>query len=194
MSASITETSTIFCATCPEGSRASGKWSLIFIVAAHGKKNTNVMPWEHGTRQEGGSLAQAVARDFKTAGIDGVNGDTMNGIGKEFPAAADAEGHPLAFEPEVSLRDLADLQWDPLSWGYWQYPPVPSVDRYKWFEPRHLIIRMNTPARGSCAETATTTRKASSGIFRAILLWINTANICSCPPGRIAPERSAFVA
>jgi iron(II)-dependent oxidoreductase len=97
-----------------------------------------MMPWEAGTRQEGVSLAKAVARDFQLAGIDGVNGDTMPGIAKEFPDAAEAVGHSLAFQPEDPLGDLAQLQWDSMNWGYWSYSAVPVVDRYKWFESRHL--------------------------------------------------------
>jgi len=31
------------------------------------------------------------------------------------------------------------LAWNNMSWGYWQYQPVPVVSRYKWVEPRHMI-------------------------------------------------------
>ena len=97
-----------------------------------------MMPWEAGTRAEGLPLKDAVARNFKEAGIDGVNGDTMNNIGPEFLAAADAAGHPLAFEPEGGISNLANIQYDAMNWGYWPRPHMPSVDRYKWIEPRHL--------------------------------------------------------
>ena len=97
-----------------------------------------MMPWEKGTRDEGLPLQEAVAKNFKEAGIDGVNGDTMNNIGPEFLAAADAVGHPLAFEPECGFNNLANIQYDAMSWGYWPRSPVPPVDRYKWIEPRHL--------------------------------------------------------
>jgi formylglycine-generating enzyme required for sulfatase activity len=97
-----------------------------------------MMPWEKGTREEGLPLKDAVAKNFKEAGIDGVNGDTMNGVGQDFMAAADAVGHPLAFEPEGGTRNLADLQYDTLSWGYWPRSHAPPVDRLKWLEPRHL--------------------------------------------------------
>jgi formylglycine-generating enzyme required for sulfatase activity len=96
-----------------------------------------MMPWEAGTREEGVSMAEAVARDFKEAGIDGVNGDTMGGVPKEFLDAARAQNHLLAFEPECQMSDIAMVQWDLLSWGYWDKPPSPLVDRYKWLEPRH---------------------------------------------------------
>jgi formylglycine-generating enzyme required for sulfatase activity len=95
-----------------------------------------MMPWEAGTRQEGVTLAQAVARDFAEAGIDGVNGDTMRGIPKEFLDACQARNHLLVFEPELEIP-LEDVQWDVLGWGYWPYPPEPVVDTYKWLESRH---------------------------------------------------------
>jgi len=97
-----------------------------------------MMPWEAGTREEGLPLKGAVARNFREAGIDGVNGDTMNGIGPEFVAAADAVGHPLAFEPESGIENLTNIQTDLMSWGYWSRSHVPPVDRYKWVESRHL--------------------------------------------------------
>ncbi len=31
------------------------------------------------------------------------------------------------------------LNWDSMSWGYWQYPFVPMVSRGKWLEPRHMV-------------------------------------------------------
>lgn len=97
-----------------------------------------MMPWETGTRAEGVPLKDAVAQNFKEAGIDGVNGDTMNNIGPEFFAASDAAGHSLAFEPEVGFKDLANIQYDAMNWGYWPRSAAPPVDRYKWIEPRHL--------------------------------------------------------
>ena len=97
-----------------------------------------MMPWEAGTRIEGLSLKDSVAHEFALAGIDGANGDTMWGLPKEFLAAADAEHHPLAFEPECGIGGLGNIQWNCLTWGYWYHPPIPTVDLCKWIEPRHL--------------------------------------------------------
>jgi formylglycine-generating enzyme required for sulfatase activity len=113
------------------------------MIAQFHKRGVHVlfpmMPWEAGARDEGVPLKDAVARDFKQAGIDGVNGDTMSGIGKEFWDAGMAVDHPLAFEPECGLGgDLSNLQWDVMTWGYWPYPAAPVIDRYKWLEPRHM--------------------------------------------------------
>ena len=31
------------------------------------------------------------------------------------------------------------LAWNNQSWGYWEYPFVPSVSKLKWLEPRHMV-------------------------------------------------------
>lgn len=98
-----------------------------------------VMPWDAGTRDEGVSLPAANARILKEVGADGVNGDTMTGIPKEYRIASDHTGHILAFEPEVGLQDETELPWNNLTWGYWRYSFIPAVSKYKWLEPRHMV-------------------------------------------------------
>jgi gamma-glutamyl hercynylcysteine S-oxide synthase len=98
-----------------------------------------VMPWDVGTRSEGVPLQVAAARDMKAIGADGINGDTMGGMGREFRTASDATGHPLVLEPENPLSDDGMLAWNNMSWGYWQYQPIPVVGKYKWIEPRHMV-------------------------------------------------------
>ncbi len=98
-----------------------------------------VMPWDVGTRAEGVPLWAAAARDMKAIGADGINGDTMGGIGREFRTASDDCGHPLVLEPENGLSDDGMVAWNNMSWGYWQYQPVPVVSKYKWIEPRHMV-------------------------------------------------------
>ena len=98
-----------------------------------------VMPWDVGTRPEGVPLCEAAARDMRAIGADGINGDTMSGIGREFRNASDDAGHPLVLEPENRLADDGMVAWNNMSWGYWQYQPVPVVSRYKWIEPRHMV-------------------------------------------------------
>ena len=98
------------------------------------------MPWDVGSRDEGTPLAEAVARDMKTIGADGVNGDTFVGMGKEFLTAFDAVAHPLALEPEVGVSDDSMLQWNTMSWGYWPANQIiPPVSKYKWLESRHMV-------------------------------------------------------
>ncbi len=98
-----------------------------------------VMPWDTGTRPEGVPLWVAAARDMKAVDADGINGDTMGGIGREFRTASDDCGHPLVLEPECALGNEAVLAWNNMGWGYWQYQPIPVVSKYKWIEPRHMI-------------------------------------------------------
>lgn len=98
-----------------------------------------VMPWDKGTREEGLSLEQAIARDLKEIGADGINGDTLNGMGREYRQASDDSGHVVALQPENPLSDQSMLSWNTMSWGYWHYKPTPVVSRYKWVEPRHMV-------------------------------------------------------
>ncbi|HLN04495.1 MAG TPA: formylglycine-generating enzyme family protein [Bryobacteraceae bacterium] len=98
-----------------------------------------VMPWEQGTRDEGAPNWVATARLMAEIGADGVNGDTFNGMPRAFRDASDATGHPLVFEPEVYRGDEERLAWNQQAWGYWEYPFVPSISKFKWLEPRHMV-------------------------------------------------------
>ena len=98
-----------------------------------------VMPWDMGTRPEGVPLWVAAARDMKEIGADGINGDTFSGIPREFHDAANTVGHPLALEPECEMKDPGMIAWNIMSWGYWDYQPIPVVSKYKWIEPRHTV-------------------------------------------------------
>ncbi|MGA2031502.1 MAG: SUMF1/EgtB/PvdO family nonheme iron enzyme [Thermoguttaceae bacterium] len=98
-----------------------------------------VMPWDVGTRPEGVPLHAAAARDMQAIGADGINGDTMGGMGREFRKTSDDCGHPLVLEPENQLGDDGMVAWNNMSWGYWQYQPIPVVSKYKWIEPRHMV-------------------------------------------------------
>ena len=99
-----------------------------------------IMYWDHGTRDEGLPMEQGLANFAALIGADGLNGDTMSPVPREFYTASLQAGRPLALEPENGLREeIQALAWNVLSWGYWwPYQPVPGVDRYKFIEPRHL--------------------------------------------------------
>jgi iron(II)-dependent oxidoreductase len=99
-----------------------------------------IMYWDHGTRDEGVPMPQRMAELAKEIGADGLNGDTMSPVTREFYAASLKVGHPLALEPENGLADASEaLAWNIMSWGYWwPYQAAPAVDRYKFIEPRHL--------------------------------------------------------
>ena len=97
-----------------------------------------MMMWDEGTSAPSGPWPQAIAELMKQIGADGVNGDTQDGVPLGFSLAAEAIGHPLAFEPEQSPTD-EDLSWDVLNWGQDGFPFVPMVDRFKWLETRHMV-------------------------------------------------------
>jgi gamma-glutamyl hercynylcysteine S-oxide synthase len=98
-----------------------------------------VMPWDVGTRPEGVPLWEAAARDMKAIGADGLNGDTYSGVPIEFWKAAEDIAYPLAIEPECPMQDQAMIIWNIMSWGYWDYQPIPVVSKYKWIESQHMV-------------------------------------------------------
>ncbi len=51
-----------------------------------------VMPWDTGTRDQGEPLWAAIAKEMTAIGADGVNGDTMPGVPKEYREASDQSG------------------------------------------------------------------------------------------------------
>jgi formylglycine-generating enzyme required for sulfatase activity len=97
-----------------------------------------VMVWDQGTRDVGVPNWEATAKAMADIGADGVNGDTLDGIPRAFRTASDQTGHPIALEPEGGPSDEA-LQWNNLTWGYWKYPFVPMISRFKWLESRHMV-------------------------------------------------------
>ena len=97
-----------------------------------------MMMWDQGTRDSGMSWPDAIASLMAEVGADGINGDTQDGVPLAFSLAAEKTGHPLAFEPENGPSDEA-LAWNVMTWGQYQYPFAPLVDRYKWLEPRHMV-------------------------------------------------------
>jgi iron(II)-dependent oxidoreductase len=97
-----------------------------------------MMMWDQGTRQPSEPWPQAIAARMKQIGADGINGDTQDGVPLAFPQAAEKIGHPLVFEPEGGPND-EDVSWNLMTWGYYTYPFIPTVARYKWLETRHMV-------------------------------------------------------
>jgi iron(II)-dependent oxidoreductase len=97
-----------------------------------------MMMWDQGTRDPGKPWPQAIAELMAEIGADGINGDTQDGVPLAFSVAADKVSHPLAFQPEDGPSDEA-LAWNVMTWGQYNFPFVPLVDKYKWLEPRHMV-------------------------------------------------------
>lgn len=96
-------------------------------------------PWDMGTRDEGTSDWTAQAQLMAEVDADGILGDTMDGVPQSFLASSEKAGHPLALQPE-GLPPEEALKWNEMTWGYWSYPFVPMISRYKWLEPRHMPV------------------------------------------------------
>jgi formylglycine-generating enzyme required for sulfatase activity len=97
-----------------------------------------MMMWDQGTRDQGASWPEAIAKLMKELDVDGINGDTQDGVPLAFSLAAESAGHPLVFEPESAPSDEA-VAWNVMTWGHYTYPFAPQVDRYKWIESRHMV-------------------------------------------------------
>ena len=97
-----------------------------------------MMMWDQGTREPGQPWPQALAELMKQVDADGVNGDTQDGVPLAFSKAAFDIKHPLAFQPEISPHDEA-LAWNVLTWGQYQFPFEPKIDKFKWLETRHMV-------------------------------------------------------
>jgi len=97
-----------------------------------------MMMWDQGTRDPGRDWPDAIAELMKQLDADGINGDTQDGVPLAFSLAADKIGHPLAFEPEGGPHDEG-LAWNVLTWGQYEFQFVPTIDRYRWLEPRHQV-------------------------------------------------------
>ncbi|HEY3268479.1 MAG TPA: SUMF1/EgtB/PvdO family nonheme iron enzyme [Armatimonadota bacterium] len=95
-----------------------------------------IIPWDAGTRAEDTPLATAMARDMAAIGADGLFGDTLNGIPRDFAVASPS----LALEPELNLGSDDMLRWNAMSWGqFWDEPFAPGISAYRWLEPRHMV-------------------------------------------------------
>jgi iron(II)-dependent oxidoreductase len=97
-----------------------------------------MMMWDQGTHDPGMPWPQAIAETMKAVDADGVNGDTQDGVPLAYSLASDHVGHTLAFEPENGPSDEA-LAWNVMTWGQYEFPFVPQVDKYKWLETRHMV-------------------------------------------------------
>ncbi len=101
-----------------------------------------VMVWDQGTRPDP-NLWQELSHELAEIGADGVNGDTLDGIPQVLATDSLKSDHPLALEPETGLAADEMINYNTMTWGYWNYSFIPSVSRYKWLEPRHMVNLSN---------------------------------------------------
>ena len=92
-----------------------------------------------GRRDIGKPEWEATAELMADIGADGVNGDTFEGVPQKYRAAADASGHPVVFQPELTPTADEALMFNNQSWGYWSYDFAPTASKLKWLEPRHVV-------------------------------------------------------
>ena len=97
-----------------------------------------IMMWDQGTHDPEKPWPTALAEELKAVDADGVNGDTQDGVPLAFSMAAMQIGHPLAFEPEGGPSDEAEA-WNVMTWGQYKFQFVPTLDKYRWLEPRHQV-------------------------------------------------------
>jgi hypothetical protein len=101
-----------------------------------------VMVWDQGTRPDP-NLWQELSQELAEIGADGVNGDTLDGIPQMLATDSIKSDHPLALEPETGLAADEMINYNTMTWGYWNYGFTPSVSRYKWLETRHMVNLSN---------------------------------------------------
>jgi gamma-glutamyl hercynylcysteine S-oxide synthase len=97
-----------------------------------------VMVWDQGTRLEP-DMWTALKKELAAVDADGVNGDTLDGIPRLLATSAPGLNHRLALEPESGLAADEMVNYNVLTWGYWNYGFVPTISRYKWLEARHMV-------------------------------------------------------
>ena len=104
----------------------------------HVKVLLPTMAWDNGTHDPGVPHWTATAELMAEAGVDGVNGDTFDGLPRAYRTASDKTGHPVVFEPEGVPSADEGLMWNNQSWAYWQFKFEPTASKQKWLEPRHM--------------------------------------------------------
>jgi iron(II)-dependent oxidoreductase len=101
-----------------------------------------IMVWDLGSRDPGKPWADILPQMMLDVRADGMNGDTMPYVTKDYFDNSIAAKWPLVFEPEGGLSREAriGLGWNTQSWGYWDpNQDVPRVSVTKWLEPRHTV-------------------------------------------------------
>lgn len=103
-----------------------------------------IHPWDQGTRDPGRDWSVILPKTMAEINADGLNGDTMSSVNKEYFDNSVRALRPLALEPELGLNGngTLDLAWNVMSWGYWNRFNYtrPMISRNKWIETRHQVF------------------------------------------------------
>jgi len=117
-----------------------GVKKMVAQFHAHGVKVLfPVVVWDQGTHAEGKKAWDVLVNELTEAGADGINGDTLEGVPRVVQMQAAQLGHPLISEPEAGLASGEMLNYNVMSWGYFNYGFAPPVSLFKWLESRHMV-------------------------------------------------------
>ena len=103
------------------------------------------LPWDQGTRNTGQSDIESLVDLITTTNIDGMNGDTLDGVNRSFWEESLLKNHPIAIEPEGMYTYYQNISTNVWSWAYVTQPDpaenffVPPVSTYKAMTGKHLI-------------------------------------------------------
>src|SRR6218665_1762178 len=145
-------------------------------------------PWDNGTREQGQRDWHAIADVIAAVGADGINGDTYNGVPRAFFDACEAVARPIVLQAEATISSEEQLIWNVQSWGK-KVPDsvIPSVAKWKWLEPRHMINYENRWGRD---RTSDLQYIFFNGVgYNA---WENIWGICAAPPRCSALSRRSW--
>jgi hypothetical protein len=100
------------------------------------------------TRDPGHDWSVVMPKTMAELNADGLNGDTLEFVNKEYFDNSIVNKHPLALEPELSFykKPLKRVEWNLMSWAeFWNENTLrPMVSKIKWFEPKHQIHISNS--------------------------------------------------
>jgi iron(II)-dependent oxidoreductase len=109
---------------------------------AHVRVLFPIHPWDVGTRDPDKPWGVLLPASMTAVDGDGLNGDTMFAVTKDYFDSSIADHHLLALEPELGLAggESKQLAWNTMSWGYWtNEAKAPLVSTYKWLEPSLMV-------------------------------------------------------
>lgn len=121
------------------------EWALLLFALCSPTRSRHLPRWDTGTRNSRGlnsgepnhaKKLRSFVELLKTTHADGINGDTMKFVPKDWWDDSVKIGWPLALEPEGGGTYNA-LNWETISVCHCNYKPgLQTVDHYKWLDAR----------------------------------------------------------